>query len=118
MSSLVNLVSGTKSDNSVETHFMSESGIIDMFVLMGPKPKDAIRQYASLTGVAPLPQVNIYSKPNDNFSQKLLLKQQYDKKFNKFSFSVNTFRRNITSFTFSVIHIRLPSVSLELQRRR
>lgn len=57
MSSIVNLVSGSKSDNSVEAHFMSESGVIDMFVLMGPKPKDAIRQYASLTGVAPLPQL-------------------------------------------------------------
>ncbi|KAG5872523.1 hypothetical protein JTB14_004397 [Gonioctena quinquepunctata] len=56
MSSLVNLVSGSKSDNSVEAHFMSESGIVDMFVLMGPKPRDAVRQYASLTGVAPLPQ--------------------------------------------------------------
>lgn len=64
MSSLVNLVSGTKSDNSVEAHFMSESGIIDLFVLMGPKPKDTIRQYASLTGVAPLPQVNIYQCSN------------------------------------------------------
>ncbi|KAJ8944816.1 hypothetical protein NQ318_013152 [Aromia moschata] len=56
MSSLVNLVSGTKTENSVEAHFMSESGIIDLFVLMGPKPKDAVKQYALLTGVAPLPQ--------------------------------------------------------------
>ncbi|CAH1961001.1 unnamed protein product [Acanthoscelides obtectus] len=55
MSSLVNLVSGSK-ESSVSAHFISESGIMDMFVLMGPKPRDAVKQYASLTGVAPLPQ--------------------------------------------------------------
>lgn len=68
MSSIVNLVSGTKSDNSVEAHFMSESGVIDMFILMGPKPKDAIRQYASLTGVAPLPQVNSHHKTAESYN--------------------------------------------------
>lgn len=57
MSSIVNLVSGNKGENSVDVHFMSESGVIDLFVLMGPTPKDAVVQYASLTGVAPLPQV-------------------------------------------------------------
>ncbi|XP_074037232.1 neutral alpha-glucosidase AB [Leptinotarsa decemlineata] len=56
MSSLVNLVSGSKSESSVEAHFMSESGVVDLFVLMGPSPRDTVRQYASLTGVAPLPQ--------------------------------------------------------------
>ena len=34
---------------------MSESGILDMFVLLGPKPKDVSRQYAALTGPTPLP---------------------------------------------------------------
>lgn len=56
MASIVNLVSGSKSENNVDAHFMSESGIVDLFVLMGPTPKDAIKQYASLTGVHPLPQ--------------------------------------------------------------
>lgn len=50
MSSLVNLVSGSKSETNVNIHFMSESGILDMFILMGPTPKDAVKQYASLTG--------------------------------------------------------------------
>lgn len=50
MSSLVNLVSGSKSENSVNVHFMSESGVMDFFVLMGPSPKDAVKQYAALTG--------------------------------------------------------------------
>ncbi|XP_060520046.1 neutral alpha-glucosidase AB [Cylas formicarius] len=56
MSSLVNLVSGSKSESSVDVHFMSESGLMDFFVLMGPKPKDTVKQYSSLTGVSPLPQ--------------------------------------------------------------
>lgn len=56
VSSLVNLVSGNKNENSVDAHFMSESGIVDLFILMGPTPKDAVKQYATLTGVAPLPQ--------------------------------------------------------------
>lgn len=36
---------------------MSESGILDLFIFMGPKPQDVLRQYAALTGVAPLPQL-------------------------------------------------------------
>lgn len=50
MSSLVNLVSGSKSENNVNVQFMSESGLLDLFVLMGPTPKDAVKQYALLTG--------------------------------------------------------------------
>lgn len=57
VSSLVNLVSGHKTDNRVDTHFMSESGVVDLFVFMGPTPRDAVRQYAAITGTAPLPQV-------------------------------------------------------------
>ncbi|XP_056632881.1 neutral alpha-glucosidase AB [Diorhabda sublineata] len=56
VASIVNLVSGSSNDNNVDVHFMSESGIVDLFVLMGPTPKDAVKQYASLTGVHPLPQ--------------------------------------------------------------
>lgn len=60
VSSIVNLVSGHTPENSIDAHFMSESGVFDLFVLMGPKPKDVVRQYASLTGVAPLPQVSCF----------------------------------------------------------
>lgn len=56
VSSIVNLVSGQKTETRIDTHFMSESGIIDLFVFMGPSPQEAVRQYAALTGVAPLPQ--------------------------------------------------------------
>lgn len=51
MSSLVNLVSGSKSDSNINVHFMSESGLMDIFVLMGPSIKDAVKQYTLLTGM-------------------------------------------------------------------
>lgn len=41
--------------SSVHTHWMSETGNIDTFVLLGPKPHDLFRQYARLTGSTPLP---------------------------------------------------------------
>ena len=37
---------------------MSESGIIDVFFLLGPKPMDTFRQYTALTGTAHLPPVS------------------------------------------------------------
>lgn len=56
LSSLVNIVSG--SDNEpLAAHFMSESGIVDVFILMGPSPMAAFKQYTDLTGTAPLPQL-------------------------------------------------------------
>uniref|UniRef100_A0A8C4NAD8 Glucosidase, alpha; neutral C n=1 Tax=Eptatretus burgeri TaxID=7764 RepID=A0A8C4NAD8_EPTBU len=35
--------------------WMSESGEIDVFLLLGPSPKDIFRQYSSLTGIPSLP---------------------------------------------------------------
>ncbi len=40
---------------STKTHWISESGIIDLFLLPGPNPETLYRQYASLTGRMPLP---------------------------------------------------------------
>ena len=57
VSSIVNFVSGSAPPPQVDSHFMSESGIIDAFFMLGPKPKDVFRQYTKLTGTAPLPQV-------------------------------------------------------------
>eukprot|EP01103_Thecamoeba_quadrilineata_P010472 TRINITY_DN2270_c0_g1_i2.p1 TRINITY_DN2270_c0_g1~~TRINITY_DN2270_c0_g1_i2.p1 ORF type:complete len:540 (-),score=82.61 TRINITY_DN2270_c0_g1_i2:1304-2923(-) len=37
------------------THWMSESGIIDVFFFLGPSPKDIFRQYAKVTGYQFLP---------------------------------------------------------------
>lgn len=59
LGSIVKLVSGggSKSADPLAAHFISESGIIDAFILLGPSPNDAFKQYTSLTGVAPLPQM-------------------------------------------------------------
>lgn len=41
--------------NGVQTHWMSESGIMDLLLLPGPKPDQLFEQYAILTGPTPLP---------------------------------------------------------------
>jgi alpha 1,3-glucosidase len=40
---------------STNTHWISESGILDVFLLPGPSPEDVFRQYAKLTGTPVLP---------------------------------------------------------------
>ena len=40
---------------SKTSHWMSESGIIDVFFIPGPTPQDFYRQYSKLTGTMPLP---------------------------------------------------------------
>lgn len=57
MSTIVEYVAGSRQNEDPIAHFMSESGIIDVFILMGPTPNDAFKQYSDLTGVAPLPQL-------------------------------------------------------------
>ncbi|EGT43911.1 CBN-AAGR-4 protein [Caenorhabditis brenneri] len=37
--------------------FYSESGVIDIFITLGPQPNDIYRQLAALTGVTPLPPI-------------------------------------------------------------
>lgn len=57
-SKLVDFMTRDKEIPVVDTHWFSESGIIDCFVLLGPKPSDVFRQYASLTGTTQLPPVS------------------------------------------------------------
>ncbi|XP_037807600.1 neutral alpha-glucosidase AB [Lucilia sericata] len=57
VSSIVKFVSGSRKVDPPAAHFMSESGIIDAFILMGPTPIDTFKQYTSLTGTANLPQL-------------------------------------------------------------
>ncbi|XP_017478235.1 PREDICTED: neutral alpha-glucosidase AB isoform X1 [Rhagoletis zephyria] len=57
VSSIVNFVSGSRKSDPPAAHFMSESGIIDTFIFLGPTPLDVFKQYTSLTGSAPLPQI-------------------------------------------------------------
>ncbi|XP_066551081.1 neutral alpha-glucosidase C isoform X2 [Amia ocellicauda] len=44
-----------KLPSQTELHWMSESGIIDTFILLGPSPSDIFTQYAGLTGWQALP---------------------------------------------------------------
>ncbi|KAF8058741.1 glycoside hydrolase family 31 protein [Lyophyllum atratum] len=46
---------GHASDKSTETHWISESGILDLFLMPGPTPEDIFRQYSRLTGTTVLP---------------------------------------------------------------
>ncbi|WRT67414.1 uncharacterized protein IL334_004385 [Kwoniella shivajii] len=41
--------------DAVRTHWVSESGILDVLLLPGPKPKQLFEQYSILTGPTPLP---------------------------------------------------------------
>lgn len=56
MSTIVDFMGVSRQTEPPVAHFMSESGIMDIFVLMGPTPNAAFKQYTDLTGVAPLPQ--------------------------------------------------------------
>ncbi|XP_055845396.1 neutral alpha-glucosidase AB-like [Episyrphus balteatus] len=49
-------ITGTSKPNPPTARFMSESGIIDVFILLGPSPLDTFKQYSDLTGTAGLPQ--------------------------------------------------------------
>ncbi|KAK1338971.1 hypothetical protein QTO34_019640 [Cnephaeus nilssonii] len=43
------------SRSRTDVHWMSESGIIDVFLLTGPTPFDVFKQYSSLTGTQAMP---------------------------------------------------------------
>lgn len=47
---------GIGSKTSTKTHWISESGLIDIFVFLGPTPDDVIQAYGKLTGFSQLPQ--------------------------------------------------------------
>ena len=59
VSSIVNFVSGSTAPPQIDSHFISETGIIDTFFMLGPNPKDVFRQYTKLTGTASLPQASV-----------------------------------------------------------
>ncbi|KAF7723698.1 hypothetical protein EC973_001739 [Apophysomyces ossiformis] len=50
---------GTESSDklSTKTHWISEAGVLDLFVFLGPSTKDVLRQYHKLTGPPALPQM-------------------------------------------------------------
>jgi alpha 1,3-glucosidase len=42
---------------STQTHWISEAGVLDVFVFFGPTTKDILRQYTRLTGAPAMPQM-------------------------------------------------------------
>uniref|UniRef100_A0A672TDA0 Glucosidase II alpha subunit n=1 Tax=Sinocyclocheilus grahami TaxID=75366 RepID=A0A672TDA0_SINGR len=52
----VDISSNTTGKNpQTDVRWISESGIIDVFIMLGPKPSDVFSQYASLTGTQSFP---------------------------------------------------------------
>ncbi|KAI9496884.1 glycosyl hydrolases family 31-domain-containing protein [Zychaea mexicana] len=47
---------GNDKKTSTHTHWISEAGVLDVFVFFGPTTKDVLRQYTKLTGTPMLPQ--------------------------------------------------------------
>ena len=47
---------GFGSGTDTHTHWISESGLMDVFVFLGPTPHDVTKNYAELTGTTAMPQ--------------------------------------------------------------
>ncbi|XP_054648426.1 neutral alpha-glucosidase AB isoform X2 [Dunckerocampus dactyliophorus] len=52
---MLDYVQGSSEIPQTDVHWISESGIIDVFIMLGPTPKDVFAQYASLTGTQTFP---------------------------------------------------------------
>ena len=51
------LVDVSQPSGGMSTRWIADSGILDLFLLLGPKPADVMAQYARLTGPTAMPQV-------------------------------------------------------------
>lgn len=47
---MLDYVQGSSETPQTDVRWISESGIIDVFLMLGPTPNDVFSQYASLTG--------------------------------------------------------------------
>ncbi|KAH7135003.1 glycosyl hydrolases family 31-domain-containing protein [Dendryphion nanum] len=76
---------GTKGHTDTQTHWISESGLLDVFVFLGPTPSDLTRQYGELTGYTAMPQsfAIAYHQCRWNYVTDDDVKS-VDKKFDKF----------------------------------
>lgn len=50
------LALGLGSKKNTQTHWISESGLLDVFVFLGPTPRDVVQKYGELTGFTAMPQ--------------------------------------------------------------
>lgn len=46
-----------KSQQGIDTQWMAESGVVDLFLLLGPTPAKLSQQYSALTGTTAMPQM-------------------------------------------------------------
>ncbi|KAI0024476.1 alpha glucosidase-like protein [Xylariomycetidae sp. FL0641] len=47
---------GTSAKTNTQTHWISEAGLMDVFVFLGPTPQDVTKAYGELTGTTAMPQ--------------------------------------------------------------
>ncbi|RYP43164.1 hypothetical protein DL768_010057 [Monosporascus sp. mg162] len=50
------LALGKAARTNTHTHWISEAGLLDVFVFLGPTPRDVTKNYAELTGTTAMPQ--------------------------------------------------------------
>ncbi|KAJ9143755.1 Glucosidase 2 subunit alpha [Pleurostoma richardsiae] len=50
------LALGITAKKNTQTHWISESGIMDVFIFLGPTPRDVTKNYGELTGYTAMPQ--------------------------------------------------------------
>ncbi|KAF2125468.1 glycoside hydrolase family 31 protein [Dothidotthia symphoricarpi CBS 119687] len=76
----------SKSNTDTHTHWVSESGLLDVFVFLGPTPQDLTRQYGELTGYTAMPQsfAIAYHQCRWNYVSDDDVKD-VDRKFDKFN---------------------------------
>jgi len=107
-------------DTNRQSHWISESGIIDVFFLLGPKPYDLFKQYASLTGTTPLPQLFsiAYHQCKWNYKDEAEVKQINDG-FDEHNIPMDVIWLDIEHtdskkyFTWDPIHFPTPQKMLE-----
>ncbi|XP_037083807.1 neutral alpha-glucosidase AB-like [Pollicipes pollicipes] len=55
VSTVTSYLGGGQAETRKHLHWMSESGVLDLFLLLGPTSRDVMRQYKQLTGATQLP---------------------------------------------------------------
>ncbi|KAB7503946.1 Neutral alpha-glucosidase AB [Armadillidium nasatum] len=87
VSSLTGLFSGSENEiPQASTRWISEAGIVDLFIMLGNRPMDVFRQYAKLTGTTNLPPMFSlgYHQSRWNYNDEEDVQQVHDN-FDKYN---------------------------------